>query len=471
MANELIHTSAGTTLTQAEFEAVGLHVLNSQATGDLIYASSATQLSRLGIGSTGQLLIVAGGIPSWTTTLTANIGIIAAATATNLLKVEKSQTITNNSSYMAGWFRNTMAKTSAVYTGIGYGIMGSFEIGATNTQNWTSVEDSVGVYGSAYIYAGATGTITELAGISALWVNASAMNVTSGYGLHVLTPENTGGGTVTTFYGLRIRDVTIAGTNYAIYTGAGRIHFGGALDKTYIGDTANTKMTLGLTINQAAAVNEVLAFKNSGVAHARTTLAEADTFGQMLPTTQYGGVTINAFVETGSAIGYQTQVMITSAANTTKTTAGRGALELNAYLINGDAEQNMTANGNLVQIGTYGGGAYVARFLFDAEGSGHADVEWTTYDTYSDIVLVKDMESELISSEYPAKTERRHQLESVGIIGQDSWHMENGKPRAMVNFTKLSMLHHGALIQLYDRIDNLEVENLKLQERVNLLLR
>ncbi len=40
MSGELIHTSAGTTLTQAEFEAVGLHICNSQATGDLIYGKT-----------------------------------------------------------------------------------------------------------------------------------------------------------------------------------------------------------------------------------------------------------------------------------------------------------------------------------------------------------------------------------------------------------------------------------------------
>jgi len=67
MANELVHATVGTTMTQLEFEAVGLHVLNSQATGDLIYASSASQLTRLGIGSTNAFLVVTGGIPAWST--------------------------------------------------------------------------------------------------------------------------------------------------------------------------------------------------------------------------------------------------------------------------------------------------------------------------------------------------------------------------------------------------------------------
>ena len=42
MANELKHGSVGTELTQAEWEGVGTHVFNSQATGDIVYASSAS---------------------------------------------------------------------------------------------------------------------------------------------------------------------------------------------------------------------------------------------------------------------------------------------------------------------------------------------------------------------------------------------------------------------------------------------
>lgn len=67
MANEFKHASVGTDLSQAEWESITGHVLDSQATGDMIYASSATQLRRLGVGTTGQILTVAGGIPSWST--------------------------------------------------------------------------------------------------------------------------------------------------------------------------------------------------------------------------------------------------------------------------------------------------------------------------------------------------------------------------------------------------------------------
>lgn len=68
MANEFKHVSVGTELTQSEYESTTGHVFNSQATGDIMYASSSSQLTRLGIGDTGAVLTVSGGIPAWDTT-------------------------------------------------------------------------------------------------------------------------------------------------------------------------------------------------------------------------------------------------------------------------------------------------------------------------------------------------------------------------------------------------------------------
>ena len=48
MADELKHLTVGTVLSQAEYEAIGGHVFDSQAQGDILYASSTSQLSRLG---------------------------------------------------------------------------------------------------------------------------------------------------------------------------------------------------------------------------------------------------------------------------------------------------------------------------------------------------------------------------------------------------------------------------------------
>ena len=68
MANEFKHVSVGTELTQTEYESTTSHVLDSQARGDIIYASSTTQLSRLGVGGAGAVLTSDGTDPVWDTT-------------------------------------------------------------------------------------------------------------------------------------------------------------------------------------------------------------------------------------------------------------------------------------------------------------------------------------------------------------------------------------------------------------------
>ena len=73
MANEFQHKSVGPQLTQAEYEhtdGTG-HILDSQATGDIIYALSSTVLRRLGIGTSGHVLIVSSGVPAWSNELLA----------------------------------------------------------------------------------------------------------------------------------------------------------------------------------------------------------------------------------------------------------------------------------------------------------------------------------------------------------------------------------------------------------------
>ena len=67
MANELRHSDVGTALSKSEWEAVGGHIFNSQAAGDIMYASTTSQLTRLGIGTANQVLAVNSGAtaPEW----------------------------------------------------------------------------------------------------------------------------------------------------------------------------------------------------------------------------------------------------------------------------------------------------------------------------------------------------------------------------------------------------------------------
>ena len=67
MADEFKHLTAGTSLTQGEYEAVGGHVFACQAIGDIVYASSSSQLLRLEKGAANTVLAMGGScIPAWT---------------------------------------------------------------------------------------------------------------------------------------------------------------------------------------------------------------------------------------------------------------------------------------------------------------------------------------------------------------------------------------------------------------------
>lgn len=49
-------------------------------TGDILYASSANTLARLGVGSSGQVLTVAGGVPSWATASSGGMTLLSTTT-------------------------------------------------------------------------------------------------------------------------------------------------------------------------------------------------------------------------------------------------------------------------------------------------------------------------------------------------------------------------------------------------------
>ena len=68
MANEFKHKDPGTALTQSEFiasDGTG-HIFDSQAAGDILYASSTTVLARLAKATDGNVLELASGLPAWT---------------------------------------------------------------------------------------------------------------------------------------------------------------------------------------------------------------------------------------------------------------------------------------------------------------------------------------------------------------------------------------------------------------------
>lgn len=212
MTNELKHASVGEELTQAEWEAIGTHVFDSQATGDILYASSGAQLSRLGIGSTNNLLTISGGIPSWTATPTLT-SLTISGSGGNSLSVT-----------------NTGLTAGDSYSGI------RTSVTANNANNAYGV--------SAYFQADLTGTTAgHVYGLGS-WINTSG------------TPVLSAGNIIVPFEG-------------GIYTGEAqanaRIVFGGQF-QAILGGTPNTIHAFRLNYNRGTSENitAVFAAANAG---------------------------------------------------------------------------------------------------------------------------------------------------------------------------------------------------------------
>ena len=142
--------------------------------------------------------------------------------------------------------------------------------------------------------------------------------------------------------------------------------------KSLFNETANTGQTVGITINQGTNTDEFFAAKNSSIAHGITDFAETDTIFTVKRNGGDGGSAITGLTTTSTALELRAYITNDS---TGKSTIGTGALNISASKKSGSGLGAMGTDANLMCINNHG----TTRFCFDGEGSGHADVEWTTY--------------------------------------------------------------------------------------------
>ena len=148
--------------------------------------------------------------------------------------------------------------------------------------------------------------------------------------------------------------------------------------RVFIGDgttTSNIQMTIGLTLDLGANDNEALAFKSNDVAHTMTDVLEADTYGVAQKASSGSGGLLFTGATEGTKAGIALRGFTAGTTDTTKTTSGHGAVVLNSYQQTANTITAVGADGNLCTIEN----AETTRFIFDAEGSGHADVEWVAF--------------------------------------------------------------------------------------------
>ena len=231
--------------------------------------------------------------------------------------------------------------------------------------------------------------------------------------------------------------------------------FVAASGNSYIGDTANSKQTLGLTINMGANDNEILSLKSSDVAHGITGQTETDTYGLFQKAhAAGGGLQVTGLTDSDGGPGFALALtgMLGEAADTTKAVNAQGIVHIRSYIYDGST--NVIAPGtdqNLVVFGS----ASSARFIFDAEGSGHADVEWVTFDKHNDLQVLEDMEylvapGQVVRQFGDVIKHDRAFFEEEGLF-HDIREVGDGRMRGMMNYTRMLMLHSGAIRQVGGR--------------------
>jgi hypothetical protein len=151
MANEFIHLEIGSILTEAEYDAVGAHVMDSQAIGDMIYASTTGQLSRLAPGTAGQAIIGTCSscniIPAWTTILAAQSDQETGTSTTVYVTPGRQQF---HQSAAKGWVNdNTNSSTANASYNVSGVVSGCPGL---QTVSWATdfSSDCYSVFGSAY---------------------------------------------------------------------------------------------------------------------------------------------------------------------------------------------------------------------------------------------------------------------------------------------------------------------------------
>lgn len=256
---------AGSTVTTS----YGLYVGSQSGAGTNYAIYTNTGIVRIGdttattSGSTGALLVSGGAA--------INNGFYAAGTggSNGAFQFQASTSLTSGGNV------GTFLVNQATYTGTSTATYSGLTSRSYSQTAGLSGGSFIGGSFEARLFSGATGTISELNSIRGNINNASTSTVTSAEGLYVTSAINSGGGTITTLYGIKIDDQTVGSTNYSIYTGLGPISLGDSV----------TIRNGSFTINGAVASN-LQATLTSGASDANFQLRARNGSGSTASTEQ-----------------------------------------------------------------------------------------------------------------------------------------------------------------------------------------
>jgi hypothetical protein len=231
-------------------------------------------------------------------------------------------------------------------------------------------------------------------------------------------------------------------------------------------ETANAKITRGLTINQQCNDDELFALKSSvDVAHGMTSLTETDTMLAFAKgNATLGEIVMHTYSEGVVALhtrGYAT------CPQTTDTTSSKGVLTFQAYKKSGTANAALATNENAFSVA---GGSVNANFLIKGNGDLHgSDTSISALDTLCDVGLIRTLETTtrsegMIKNKWDDLVhENIDSLIDAGLFSVPPW--EGG----LLNYSQLWRLHSGAIWQLFTEIKDQSQEILGLRQQLTAL--
>ena len=225
-----------------------------------------------------------------------------------------------------------------------------------------------------------------------------------------------------------------------------------------------------MTISQAANDNEILTLKSSDVGHGAYGIGGSEedepdksyTFGAFLKSeADSGGLNIRGYKDNHGVGGNALflQGVLDESADTTKNVAAVGVVTIRGYSVNASGNiDTLDTNENILVLGSGGN----AQFIFDADGDSHQNVgtAWTNFDDEDDAMICRSVgivmdQGSIIKSQFDDWT-RDHEADLVrtGLLPKPT---ADGEKRLM-NTTQLARLHNGAIWQLHEKMETLQLQ-------------
>jgi hypothetical protein len=228
-------------------------------------------------------------------------------------------------------------------------------------------------------------------------------------------------------------------------------------------------MTTGLTINQGAADDQILAFKSSDVAHGITGYAETDTFALMRKSeATSGGLTIHGYKDADGTAAFALflSAYLAEQPDTSDATSSNGCMQFDVRRINGTALAAIQDSSNGYVFSNNG----IARLLIKGNGDIHAtnisdgagDMDAVALDNEDDIGLVRTFNRHthndigtVMSKWDDTIKANEDDLRRVGVLTGDFYSMQ-----------RMNSLLGGAIWQSHTRQEELKERVYELESRL-----